>query len=467
MFAHTSLLLLTRASAMATAGSDSTAAASSLTSSALRVEGGAELFVTCAWDDAARSFDVEVVTCAPSTGAVTAWHARDVTAPASVSFPNWYERAQMALCGVDAANHFAFAFATPSADVAKLKWRWHERFVQGRGVSGGGGEKNDADRSADAANPEPSNPRRGVDRALMPARLDAPVLERAGGQLAGTVVLAPSTRSFVGEDGPSSAAEKEKIFTPPAALAAFASRLSALNAALRRRCKRDAIALASLRRTTDFANAALREAAETRERRDGDVAASVALLLNSKKRRVRALEEDLASWRERAEALEDERDELKKQLHERRLGGDSRSSTPKREEEDREEDHSERSDDRSDDRSREDRASEDEDEDGVAGGGVSVSGSGHGLDAPPRAKDANAPRAADLESKVAPRKRAREEGGDPFPSSQGPSQRSQGPSQKVGSQRVGSQRVGSQRGRGRAPGRRTVAEDLGDELFDM
>ena len=250
---------------MATAGSDSTAAASSLTSSALRVEGGAELFVTCAWDDAARSFDVEVVTCAPSTGAVTAWHARDVTAPASVSFPNWYERAQMALCGVDAANHFAFAFATPSADVAKLKWRWHERFVQGRGVSGGGGEKNDADRSADAANPEPSNPRRGVDRALMPARLDAPVLERAGGQLAGTVVLAPSTRSFVGDDDdPSSAAEKEKIFTPPAALAAFASRLSALNAALRRRCKRDAIALASLRRTTDFANAALREAAETR-----------------------------------------------------------------------------------------------------------------------------------------------------------------------------------------------------------
>ena len=65
MFAHTSLLLLTRASAMASAGSDSTAAASSLTSSALRVEGGAELFVTCAWDDAARSFDVEVVTCAP------------------------------------------------------------------------------------------------------------------------------------------------------------------------------------------------------------------------------------------------------------------------------------------------------------------------------------------------------------------------------------------------------------------
>ena len=459
MFAHTSLLLLTRASAMATAGSDSTAAASSLTSSALRVEGGAELFVTCAWDDAARSFDVEVVTCAPSTGAVTAWHARDVTAPASVSFPNWYERAQMALCGVDAADHFAFAFATPSADVAKLKWRWHERFVQGRGVSGGGGEKNDADRSADAANPEPSNPRRRVDRALMPARLDAPVLERAGGQLAGTVVLAPSTRSFVGED-PSSAAEK--IFTPPAALAAFASRLSALNAALRRRCKRDAIALASLRRTTDFANAALREAAETRERRDGDVAASVALLLNSKKRRVRALEEDLASWRERAEALEDERDELKKQLRERRLGGDSRSSTPKREEEDREEDHSERSDDRSDDCSREDRASEDEDEEGVAGGGVSVSGSGHGLDAPPRAEDANAPRAAYPESKVAPRKRAREEGGDPFPSSQGPSQRSQGPSQ-----RVGSQRVGSQRGRGRAPGRRTVAEDLGDELFDM
>jgi hypothetical protein len=310
----------------------------------------------------------------------------------------------------------------------------------------------------------------------MPARLDAPVLERAGGQLAGTVVLAPSTRSFVGED-PSSAAEKEKIFTPPAALAAFASRLSALNAALRRRCKRDAIALESLRRTTDFANAALREAAETRERRDGDVAASVALLLNSKKRRVRALEEDLASWRERAEALEDERDELKKQLRERRLGGDSRSSTPKREEEDREEDHSERSDDRSDDRSREDRASEDEDEEGVAGGGVSVSGSGLGLDAPPRAEDANAPKAADLESKVAPRKRAREEGGDPFPSSQGPSQRSQGPSQKVGSQRVGSQRVGSQRvgsqrvgsqrGRGRAPGRRTVAEDLGDELFDM
>jgi hypothetical protein len=420
------------------------------------VEGGAELFVTCAWDDAARSFDVEVVTCAPSTGAVTAWHARDVTAPASVSFPNWYERAQMALCGVDAANHFAFAFATPSADVAKLKWRWHERFVQGRGVSGGGGEKNDANRSADAANPEPSNPRRGVDRALMPARLDAPVLERAGGQLAGTVVLAPSTRSFVGED-PSSAAEKEKIFTPPAALAAFASRLSALNAALRRRCKRDAIALASLRRTTDFANAALREAAETRERRDGDVAASVALLLNSKKRRVRALEEDLANWRERAEALEDERDELKKQLRERRLGGDSRSSTPKREE-----DHSERSDDRSDDRSREDRTSEDEDEDGVAGGGVSVSGSGLGLDAPPRAEDTNTPRAADLESKVAPRKRAREEGGDPFPSSQGPSQRSQGPSQ-----RVGSQRVGSQRGRGRAPGKRTVADDLGDELFDM
>jgi hypothetical protein len=418
------------------------------------VEGGAELFVTCAWDDAARSFDVEVVTCAPSTGAVTAWHARDVTAPASVSFPNWYERAQMALCGVDAANHFAFAFATPSADVAKLKWRWHERFVQGRGVSGGGGEKNDANRSADAANPEPSNPRRGVDRALMPARLDAPVLERAGGQLAGTVVLSPSTRSFVGED-PSSAAEK--IFTPPAALAAFASRLSALNAALRRRCKRDAIALASLRRTTDFANAALREAAETRERRDGDVAASVALLLNSKKRRVRALEEDLANWRERAEALEDERDELKKQLRERRLGGDSRSSTPKREE-----DHSERSDDRSDDRSREDRTSEDEDEDGVAGGGVSVSGSGLGLDAPPRAEDTNTPRAADLESKVAPRKRAREEGGDPFPSSQGPSQRSQGPSQ-----RVGSQRVGSQRGRGRAPGKRTVADDLGDELFDM
>lgn len=439
---------------MATAGSDSTADASSLTSSTLRVEGGAELFVTCAWDDAARSFDVEVVTCAPSTGAVTAWHARDVTAPASVSFPNWYERAQMALCGVDAANHFAFAFATPSADVAKLKWRWHERFVQGRGVSGGGGEKNDANRSADAANPEPSNPRRGVDRALMPARLDAPVLERAGGQLAGTVVLSPSTRSFVGED-PSSAAEK--IFTPPAALAAFASRLSALNAALRRRCKRDAIALASLRRTTDFANAALREAAETRERRDGDVAASVALLLNSKKRRVRALEEDLANWRERAEALEDERDELKKQLRERRLGGDSRSSTPKREE-----DHSERSDDRSDDRSREDRTSEDEDEDGVAGGGVSVSGSGLGLDAPPRAEDTNTPRAADLESKVAPRKRAREEGGDPFPSSQGPSQRSQGPSQ-----RVGSQRVGSQRGRGRAPGKRTVADDLGDELFDM
>jgi hypothetical protein len=454
LFAHTSLLLLTRASAMATAGSDSTADASSLTSSTLRVEGGAELFVTCAWDDAARSFDVEVVTCAPSTGAVTAWHARDVTAPASVSFPNWYERAQMALCGVDAANHFAFAFATPSADVAKLKWRWHERFVQGRGVSGGGGEKNDANRSADAANPEPSNPRRGVDRALMPARLDAPVLERAGGQLAGTVVLSPSTRSFVGED-PSSAAEK--IFTPPAALAAFASRLSALNAALRRRCKRDAIALASLRRTTDFANAALREAAETRERRDGDVAASVALLLNSKKRRVRALEEDLANWRERAEALEDERDELKKQLRERRLGGDSRSSTPKREE-----DHSERSDDRSDDRSREDRTSEDEDEDGVAGGGVSVSGSGLGLDAPPRAEDTNTPRAADLESKVAPRKRAREEGGDPFPSSQGPSQRSQGPSQ-----RVGSQRVGSQRGRGRAPGKRTVADDLGDELFDM
>jgi hypothetical protein len=288
----------------------------------------------------------------------------------------------------------------------------------------------------------------------MPARLDAPVLERAGGQLAGTVVLSPSTRSFVGED-PSSAAEK--IFTPPAALAAFASRLSALNAALRRRCKRDAIALASLRRTTDFANAALREAAETRERRDGDVAASVALLLNSKKRRVRALEEDLANWRERAEALEDERDELKKQLRERRLGGDSRSSTPKREE-----DHSERSDDRSDDRSREDRTSEDEDEDGVAGGGVSVSGSGLGLDAPPRAEDTNTPRAADLESKVAPRKRAREEGGDPFPSSQGPSQRSQGPSQ-----RVGSQRVGSQRGRGRAPGKRTVADDLGDELFDM
>ena len=227
-----------------------------------------------------------------------------------------------------------------------------------------------------------------------------------------------------------------------------------------------------LRQVFGATNAITHHLCDLHPRRCADVAASVALLLNSKKRRVRALEEDLASWRERAEALEDERDELKNQLRERRFGGDSRSSTPKREEEDREEDHSERSDDRSEHRSREDRASEDEDEEGVAGGGVSVSASGLGLDAPPRAEDANAPRAADPESKVAPRKRAREEGGDPFPSSQGPSQRSQGPSQKVGSQRVGSQRVGSQRvgsqrGRGRAPGRRTVAEDLGDELFDM
>jgi hypothetical protein len=78
------------------------------------------LYVLVDWRHRDRAFDV----LATDGDGARAWRgtARE---PANAPFPDWHERAVMALAGIDATERFAFEFAFGDDDGA-LRWRWHE-----------------------------------------------------------------------------------------------------------------------------------------------------------------------------------------------------------------------------------------------------------------------------------------------------------------------------------------------------
>ena len=78
------------------------------------------LYVLVDWRHRDRAFDV----LATDGDGARAWRgtARE---PANAPFPDWHERAVMALAGIDASERFAFEFAFGDDDGA-LRWRWHE-----------------------------------------------------------------------------------------------------------------------------------------------------------------------------------------------------------------------------------------------------------------------------------------------------------------------------------------------------
>ena len=247
------------------------------------------VFLRCAWRHDDRSFDVTLVAPGTGTDPPTVWRALNRRQPSNVRFDNWYDRAFGALASLEAGDHFRFEFApktrsagpNPSAlpggvgaflrasdatdadcaapPTAALRWTWREAPASTRSV--------------------------GDEGHFHPARLDA---NDEGRRLVGTAELERVDDTI------------ESAHTLACLFGESARRNETLRAAVRA-LERDVAAATSAESNW---RAELTRFAAAREASRADVAARVTLLLNEKKKKIRALELDLRAAGAQVDALE-------------------------------------------------------------------------------------------------------------------------------------------------------------------
>ena len=291
------------------------------------------VFLRCAWRHDDRSFDVTLV--APGTGdkPPTVWRAANCRQPSNVRFHNWYDRAVGALASLEAGDHFRFEFApktrsagtsagalpggvsaflraSDAVDAARappptavLRWTWHEPHPPA-------GTKGDA----------------GDEGRFLPARLKNETNETnaqtADRRLVGTAELervidanANANADVVfdhtyGNGTPDASRQTQTLRTLRTNddllqhVASLYGESVRRNETLRlavRRLERD---LAAARSAEARSRAELTAFAETREASRSDLAMRVTLLLNEKKKKIRELELDLRAAGAQVDALE-------------------------------------------------------------------------------------------------------------------------------------------------------------------
>ena len=248
------------------------------------------VFLRCSWRHDDRSFDVTLVAPGSGTEPPAVWRALNCRQPSNVRFDNWYDRAFGALASLEAGSHFRFEFvpktrsagtlpggvgafprasdatgtAHASPPTAALRWTWHEApAAHERGV--------------------------GDEGSFLPARLG--LRSPAGAPEEG--------RRLVGS------AELERVDDhPDRTLASLYGESTRRNETLRsavRALERD---VAAARSAEAHSLAELAAFAAAREASRADVAARVTLLLNEKKKKIRALEQDLRAAGAQVDALE-------------------------------------------------------------------------------------------------------------------------------------------------------------------
>ena len=279
------------------------------------------VFLRCAWRHDERSFDVTLV--APGTGAQppTVWRALNCRQPSNVRFDNWYDRAVGALASLEAGDHFRFEFApkTRSAGTSAgalpggvgaflrasdavnaarapppttvLRWTWHEPPYPA-------GTKGDA----------------GDEGRFLPARLKKENREdsaetnvsRADRRLVGTAELErvdanADHSSTPDSDSRQTFAQKNDPLRLVASLYGESVRRNETLRSAVRRLERD---VAAARSAEARSRAELTAFADEREASRSEVAMRVTMLLNEKKKKIRELELDLRAAGAQVDALE-------------------------------------------------------------------------------------------------------------------------------------------------------------------
>ena len=278
------------------------------------------VFLRCAWRHDDRSFDVTLV--APGTGdePPTVWRAANCRQPSNVRFHNWYDRAVGALASLEAGDHFRFEFApktrsagtsagalpggvgaflraSDAVDAARapppttvLRWTWHEPPYPA-------GTKGDA----------------GDEGRFLPARLKKENREdsaetnvsRADRRLVGTAELERVDANADHSSTPDSPRQTLVQTNDPLRLVASlygesVRRNETLRSAVRR-LERD---VAAARSAEARSRAELTAFADEREASRSEVAMRVTMLLNEKKKKIRELELDLRAAGAQVDALE-------------------------------------------------------------------------------------------------------------------------------------------------------------------
>ena len=289
------------------------------------------VFLRCAWRHDDRSFDVTLV--APGTGdePPTVWRAANCRQPSNVRFHNWYDRAVGARASLEAGDHFRFEFApktrsagtsagalpggvsaflraSDAVDAARappptavLRWTWHEPPAP----AGTKGDAGDEGRFLPARLKNETNETNNVsaDRRLV----GTAELERVVDANANAKADVVFDHTY-GNGTPDASRQTQTLRTNDDQMLQHVASLYGesvrRNETLRlavRRLERD---LAAARSAEARSRAELTAFAETREASRSDVAMRVTSLLNEKKKKIRELELDLRAAGAQVDALE-------------------------------------------------------------------------------------------------------------------------------------------------------------------
>jgi len=284
------------------------------------------VFLRCAWRHDDRSFDVTLV--APGTGdePPTVWRAANCRQPSNVRFHNWYDRAVGALASLEAEDHFRFEFApktrsagtsagalpggvgaflraSDAVDAARappptavLRWTWHEPPYPA-GTKGDAGDEGrflpirlKKENREDSAETNVSR----ADRRLV----GTAELERVDANADHSSILSDSSRQTTLEQ--TNENENDPLRLVASLYGESVRRNETLRSAVRR-LERD---VAAARSAEARSRAELTAFADAREESRSEVAMRVTMLLNEKKKKIRELELDLRAAGAQVDALE-------------------------------------------------------------------------------------------------------------------------------------------------------------------
>ena len=292
------------------------------------------VFLRCAWRHDDRSFDVTLV--APGTGdePPTVWRAANCRQPSNVRFHNWYDRAVGALASLEAEDHFRFEFApktrsagtsagalpggvgaflraSDAVDAARappptavLRWTWHEP-PPPAGTKGDAGDegrflparlKNETNETNNV-----SADRRLVGTAELERVIDANANAKADVVFDHTYGNGTPDASRQTQTLRTLRTNDDQMLRLVASLYGESVRRNETLRLAVRRLERD---LAAARSAEARSRAELTAFADEREASRSEVAMRVTMLLNEKKKKIRELELDLRAAGAQVDALE-------------------------------------------------------------------------------------------------------------------------------------------------------------------
>ena len=289
------------------------------------------VFLRCAWRHDDRSFDVTLV--APGTGdePPTVWRAANCRQPSNVRFHNWYDRAVGALASLEAGDHFRFEFApktrsagtsagalpggvgaflraSDAVDAARappptavLRWTWHEPPYPA-GTKGDAGDEGrflpirlKKENREDSAETNVSR----ADRRLV----GTAELERVDANANADHSSTPDyslRQTTLEQTNDTNENENDPLRLVASLYGESVRRNETLRSAVRR-LERD---VAAARSAEARSRAELTAFADARETSRSEVAMRVTMLLNEKKKKIRELELDLRAAGAQVDALE-------------------------------------------------------------------------------------------------------------------------------------------------------------------